>query len=65
MEEKQTNREEEMKDVKTWREKRLRIFNNKFINLIKALFSHIQDDFHKMNKPYSRPTGFNAWYVDK
>ena len=33
--------------------------------LIKALFAHIKNDFSKINQSYSRPLGFDTWYVDR
>jgi hypothetical protein len=33
--------------------------------LIGALLSYIQEDFKKLNKSYTRPMGFDTWYVDK
>ena len=33
-------------------------------NLIKALFTHIKENFCKINKYYNRPIGFDTWYVD-
>lgn len=33
--------------------------------LIKILLDYIQEDFRKLNRTYSRPLGFDTWYVDK
>ncbi|CAF3275414.1 unnamed protein product [Rotaria sp. Silwood2] len=33
--------------------------------LIKALFSYIHDKFLKLNKNYTRPIGFDTWFIDQ